>query len=68
MDAVEAPKWQQTYEARTAICKAIDALGPAWSRLKSKEAARLQRLVEQLEGLRNDVEARSDKERRECKS
>lgn len=58
-----APQWQRTYEARSCICRSIDALTGAWPNLNTSETNELQALVNKLEALRNKVEARSDRER-----
>lgn len=50
------------WTAHAALCRSVDALNPAWPHLTTDEKAKLQRLVERIEFLRDTVSARAARE------
>lgn len=44
-------------QAHAALCRSIDTLNPAWPALTLKQTRRLQRIVDQIEALRDELAA-----------
>lgn len=50
-------KQNETLTAHAALCRSIDAMTPAWASLTPKQTRRLQRIVDQIETLRDELAA-----------